>query len=102
MRCQRVMISISVWLSMCPMCKRPVTLGGGSNIVKIGLAACGEPGTGVSTEKLFSVEPPVTGSTQAAMNIYTIMLTPSNVTTLLPTGNIQYQTEIHIITSWLR
>ena len=34
MRRQRVRMSISVWLSMCPMCRRPVTLGGGSRIVK--------------------------------------------------------------------
>ena len=33
MRRQRVRMSISVWLSMCPMCRRPVTLGGGSRMV---------------------------------------------------------------------
>ena len=34
MRRQRVRMSISVWLSMWPMCRRPVTLGGGSRMVK--------------------------------------------------------------------
>ena len=33
MRCQRMMMSICVWLSMCPMCSRPVTFGGGSSRV---------------------------------------------------------------------
>ena len=33
-RCQRVKISISVWFSMCPMCRDPVTLGGGMTIEK--------------------------------------------------------------------
>ena len=33
MRRQRVRMSISVWLSMWPICRRPVTLGGGSRIV---------------------------------------------------------------------
>ena len=37
MRCQRAMMSICVWLSMCPMCRRPVTLGGGSCMQKTGL-----------------------------------------------------------------
>ena len=35
MRCQRARMSISVWLSMWPMCSRPVTLGGGSSMVKL-------------------------------------------------------------------
>ncbi len=34
MRCQRARMSISVWLSMWPMCRRPVTLGGGRSMVK--------------------------------------------------------------------
>ena len=36
MRCQRTMMSICVWLSMWPMCRRPVTLGGGSSRVNTG------------------------------------------------------------------
>ena len=35
MRCQRTMMSISVWSSMCPMCSAPVTLGGGSSMVNV-------------------------------------------------------------------
>ena len=53
MRRQRMMMSISVWLSMWPMCSRPVTLGGGSNSAKA-RAASGEPGGGVRTENSFS------------------------------------------------
>ncbi len=41
MRCQRTMMSISVWLSMWPMCRRPVTLGGGSRMVKVSRAVVG-------------------------------------------------------------
>src|SRR5712692_8082165 len=52
MRCQRTMMSICVWLSMCPMCKRPVTLGGGNNSVNTGRVS---PGAGVGTENSFSL-----------------------------------------------
>src|SRR5713226_1132281 len=52
MRCQRTMMSICVWLSMCPMCKRPVTLGGGNNSVNMGRVS---PGAGVGTENSFSL-----------------------------------------------
>ena len=68
MRCQRVRMSISVWLSMWPMCRRPVTLGGGSSWTKGGWDApsqvsearpgapdsVGVEGFGVGTEKMFS------------------------------------------------
>src|SRR5208337_149934 len=36
MRCQRVRMSISVWSSMWPMCRDPVTFGGGITIAKTG------------------------------------------------------------------
>ena len=36
MRCQRTMMSICVWLSMWPMCRRPVTFGGGNSRVNTG------------------------------------------------------------------
>ena len=54
MRCQRVRMSISVWLSMWPMCRRPVTLGGGRRRVKffdshISESRCGAPASGVGT-----------------------------------------------------
>ena len=42
------MMSISVWLSMWPMCRRPVTFGGGSSRVNTGRVS---PGGGVGTEK---------------------------------------------------
>ena len=35
MRCQRMMMSISVWLSMWPMWRRPVTLGGGRSRLNV-------------------------------------------------------------------
>src|SRR5260221_14194019 len=52
MRCQRTMMSISVWLSMCPMCRLPVTLGGGSSSVNAlsGFAA----GVGTSKSRSFT------------------------------------------------
>src|SRR6202046_1879634 len=37
MRCQRVRMSISAWLSMWPMWRRPVTLGGGRRMVNFGV-----------------------------------------------------------------
>ena len=37
--CHRVIMSISVWFSIWPMCRRPVTLGGGSSRVKMGAEA---------------------------------------------------------------
>ena len=52
MRCQRTMMSICVWLSMCPMCNRPVTFGGGNSSVNTGRVS---PGGGVGTEKSFSL-----------------------------------------------
>src|SRR5215510_13506441 len=39
MRCQRVKMSISVWSSMCPICKAPVTFGGGITMEKTGPGA---------------------------------------------------------------
>src|SRR5580704_5966085 len=39
MRCQRVRMSISVWSSMCPMCREPVTLGGGITMENTGPGA---------------------------------------------------------------
>src|SRR5581483_7522375 len=51
MRCQRTIMSICVWLSMCPMCRRPVTLGGGNSKVNTGRVS---PGGGVGTEKSLS------------------------------------------------
>ena len=52
MRCQRTMMSICVWLSMWPMCRRPVTFGGGSSRVNTGRVS---PSGGVGTEKSFSL-----------------------------------------------
>src|SRR5579863_2843386 len=46
------MISICVWLSMCPMCRRPVTFGGGNSNVNTGRVS---PGGGVGTENSFSL-----------------------------------------------
>src|SRR4051794_13128967 len=43
MRCQRETMSISVWLRMCPMCRPPVTFGGGSRMVNADWALA--PGT---------------------------------------------------------
>src|SRR6185312_16303892 len=54
-RRQRMMMSISVWFSMWPICSLPVTFGGGSNKVKTGCFAISEPGSGVFTEKSFSL-----------------------------------------------
>ena len=51
MRCQRMMMSISVCSSMWPMCRVPVTLGGGSVMVKVWPAAIG--GRRVDVEELF-------------------------------------------------
>src|ERR1700756_2164080 len=45
-------MSICVWLSMCPMCRRPVTLGGGRSMVNTGRVS---PGAGVFTEKSSSL-----------------------------------------------
>ncbi|MCU1247035.1 MAG: hypothetical protein JWQ49_64, partial [Edaphobacter sp.] len=50
-RCQRTMMSICVWFNMCPMCRRPVTLGGGKSKVNTGRVS---PGGGVGTEKSLS------------------------------------------------
>src|SRR5579863_1324069 len=44
-RCQRMRMSLSVCSNMWPMCRLPVTLGGGSRIVKAGLL----PGAGAAT-----------------------------------------------------
>src|SRR3984957_6097318 len=57
MRCQRTMMSICVWLSMCPMCSRPVTFGGGRSRVNTGriVFSEGRPSGGVETEKSFSL-----------------------------------------------
>src|SRR5215471_8654938 len=52
MRCQRTIMSICVWLSMCPMCSRPVTFGGGNSSVNTGRVS---PGAGVGTENSFSL-----------------------------------------------
>src|ERR1700704_7120103 len=49
---QRTMMSIWVWLSMWPVCRRPVTFGGGSSRVNTGRVS---PGRGVDTEKSFSL-----------------------------------------------
>src|SRR5208282_1030639 len=46
------MMSICVWLSMCPMCSRPVTFGGGNSSVNTGRVS---PGGGVGTENSFSL-----------------------------------------------
>ena len=46
------MMSICVWLSMWPMCRRPVTLGGGSSSVNTGRVS---PGGGACTENSFSL-----------------------------------------------
>src|SRR5262245_20214117 len=47
-RCQRVKMSISVWSSMCPICKEPVTFGGGITMEKTG------PGAFASARKRLS------------------------------------------------
>ena len=52
MRCQRTMMSICVWLSMCPMCSRPVTFGGGSSRLNTGRVS---PSGGVGAGKSFSL-----------------------------------------------
>ena len=50
------MMSICVWFSMCPMCKRPVTFGGGSNNVNTGRVSSSERlGRGIATENSFSL-----------------------------------------------
>src|SRR5580704_6723427 len=49
MRCQRVRMSISVWSSMCPMCRDPVTLGGGITMENTG------PGTFTSARNSCSL-----------------------------------------------
>src|SRR5260370_12030446 len=41
MRCERVAVSMMVWSSMWPMCRAPVTLGGGMTMEKRGPAAPG-------------------------------------------------------------
>ncbi len=38
MRCQRVSTSSTVWLNACPMCRVPVTFGGGSCVQNDGRA----------------------------------------------------------------
>src|SRR5271168_2351488 len=48
MRFQRVRMSISAWLSMWPMCRRPVTLGGGKRMVNFFRASCVVSGVGTS------------------------------------------------------
>src|SRR5271154_803145 len=52
MRCQRTMMSICVWLSMCPICSRPVTFGGGNSSVNTGRAS---RSGGAETENSFSL-----------------------------------------------
>src|SRR5712672_4364935 len=51
MRCQRVRMSISVWLSMWPMCRRPVTLGGGRRMVNFVVPSCVLFGVGTSNRR---------------------------------------------------
>src|SRR5260370_39729516 len=41
MRCERVAVSMMVWSSMWPMCRAPVTLGGGMTMEKRGPVAPG-------------------------------------------------------------
>src|SRR5882672_10337951 len=55
MRRQRRMMSISVCSNICPMCRLPVTLGGGSSRLKTGFWVSSEPELGVGTEKSFSL-----------------------------------------------
>src|SRR5258707_8625060 len=54
MRRQRTMMSISVCSNMCPICRLPVTLGGGRSSVNTGVFAASGPDSGVFTEKSFS------------------------------------------------
>src|ERR1700678_1462087 len=51
MRCQRVRMSISVWLSMWPMCRRPVTLGGGRRMVNFVVPSCAFSGVETSNKR---------------------------------------------------
>src|SRR5260370_3538808 len=51
MRCQRVRISISVWFNMWPMCRRPVTLGGGRRMVNFRVPSCVFSGVGTSKRR---------------------------------------------------